>query len=190
MDEKPYQCALLGLTATDVTVLKSLVPSTVRSCFDERFTFRQQTSLVKARDTLYLERAVPALAEAEDHWAALCLLAKSNHNIQANNRRRERRRELSKLAEMQRRAKRRMAMDLNPDGDETEDLSFYLRHGFNQNNGAGAEEEERGNEEGASKYPVATLTIQKRRTQRVDLPRGPRRRKGAQGLGLERDANI
>jgi len=47
-----------------------------------------------------------------------------------------------------------------------------------------------GNKEGASKYPVATLTIQKRRTQRVDLPRGPRRRKGAQGLGLERDAKI
>ena len=47
-----------------------------------------------------------------------------------------------------------------------------------------------GNKEGASKYPVATLTIQKRRTQRVDLPRGPRRRKGAQGLGLERDAQI
>ena len=36
-----------------------------------------------------------------------------------------------------------------------------------------------GNKEGANKYPVATLTIQKRRTQRVDLPRGPRRRKGA-----------
>jgi len=47
-----------------------------------------------------------------------------------------------------------------------------------------------GNKEGANKYPVATLTIQKRRTQRVDLPRGPRRRKGAQGLGLERDAKI
>ena len=148
MDEKPYQCALLGLTATDVTVLKSLVPSTVRSCLDERFTFRQQTSLVKSRATLYLERAVPALAEAEDHWAALCLLAKSNHNIQANNRRRERRRELSRLAEMQRRAKRRMAMDLNQDGEETEDLSFHLRHGFNKNNGAGAEEEEEGEGEG------------------------------------------
>ena len=47
-----------------------------------------------------------------------------------------------------------------------------------------------GNKDGANKYPVATLTIQKRRTQRVDLPRGPRRRKGAQGLGLERDAKI
>ena len=47
-----------------------------------------------------------------------------------------------------------------------------------------------GNKEGANKYPVATLTIQERRTQRVDLPRGPRRRKGAQGLGLERDAKI
>jgi len=47
-----------------------------------------------------------------------------------------------------------------------------------------------GNKEGASKYPVATLTIQKRRTQRVDLPRGPRRRKGTRGLGLERDAKI
>ena len=47
-----------------------------------------------------------------------------------------------------------------------------------------------GNKEGANKYPVATLAIQKRRTQRVDLPRGPRRRKGAQGLGLERDAKI
>ena len=47
-----------------------------------------------------------------------------------------------------------------------------------------------GNKEGVNKYPVATLTIQKRRTQRVDLPRGPRRRKGAQGLGLERDAKI
>ena len=47
-----------------------------------------------------------------------------------------------------------------------------------------------GSKEGASKYPVVTLTIQKRRTQRVDLPRGPRRRKGAQGLGLERDAKI
>jgi len=47
-----------------------------------------------------------------------------------------------------------------------------------------------GNKEGASKYAAATLTIQKRRTQRVDLPRGPRRRKGAQGLGLERDAKI
>jgi len=47
-----------------------------------------------------------------------------------------------------------------------------------------------GNKEGASKCPVATLTIQKKRTQRVDLPRGPRRRKGAQGLGLERDAKI
>jgi len=47
-----------------------------------------------------------------------------------------------------------------------------------------------GNKEGANKYPVATLTIQKKRTQRVDLPRGPRRRKGAQGLGLERDAKI
>jgi len=45
-----------------------------------------------------------------------------------------------------------------------------------------------GIKEGASKYLVATLTIQKRRTQRVDLPRGPRRRKGAQRLGLERDA--
>ena len=42
-----------------------------------------------------------------------------------------------------------------------------------------------GNKEGGSKYPVATLTIQNRRTQRVDLPRGPRRRKGAQRLGLE-----
>jgi len=142
MDEKPYQCALLGLTATDVTVLKSLVPSNVRSCFDERFTFRQQTSLVKARATLDLERAIPALAGAEDHWAVLCLLAKSNHNIQDNNRRRERRRELSRLAEMQRRAKHRMAMELNPDGDEIEFLSLYMRHGFNQNNRAGAEEEE------------------------------------------------
>jgi len=47
-----------------------------------------------------------------------------------------------------------------------------------------------GNKEGASKYPVATLTIQKRRTRRVDLPRGPRRRKGAQRLGLDRDAKI
>jgi len=148
MDEKPYQCALLGLTATDVTILKSLVPSTVRSCFDELFTFRQQTSLVKARATLYLERAVPALAEAQDHWGVLCFLAKSNHNIQANNRRRERRRELSRLAEMQRRAKRRMAMDLNQDGEETENLSFYLHHGFNQNNGAGAEEEKEGEGEG------------------------------------------
>jgi len=131
-----------------VTILKSLVPSTVRSCFDELFTFRQQTSLVKARATLYLERAVPALAEAQDHWGVLCFLAKSNHNIQANNRRRERRRELSRLAEMQRRAKRRMAMDLNQDGEETENLSFYLHHGFNQNNGAGAEEEKEGEGEG------------------------------------------
>jgi len=47
-----------------------------------------------------------------------------------------------------------------------------------------------GNKEGASNYPVATLTIQRRRTQRVDLPRGPRRRKGAQRLGLEREAKI
>ena len=47
-----------------------------------------------------------------------------------------------------------------------------------------------GNKEGASKYPVATLTIQNRRTQRVDLPRGPRRRKGAQRLGLEIEDNI
>ena len=47
-----------------------------------------------------------------------------------------------------------------------------------------------GNKEGATKYPIATLTVQKRRTQRVYLPRGSRRRKGAQRLGLERDAKI
>jgi len=47
-----------------------------------------------------------------------------------------------------------------------------------------------GNKEGASKYPVATLTIQKRRNQRVDLQRGPRQRKSAQRLRLERDAKI
>ena len=43
---------------------------------------------------------------------------------------------------MQRRPKRRMATDLNPDSDETEDLSFYRHLGFNQNNGAGSEEED------------------------------------------------
>jgi len=47
-----------------------------------------------------------------------------------------------------------------------------------------------GNKEGARKYPVATLKIQKRTTQRVELPRGPRRRKGAQRPGLEGDAKI
>ena len=47
-----------------------------------------------------------------------------------------------------------------------------------------------GNKEGARKYPAATPTLQKRKTQRVDLPRGPRRRKGAQRLGPERDAKI
>jgi len=47
-----------------------------------------------------------------------------------------------------------------------------------------------GNKEGASKYPVATLAIKMRRTQRVDHPRGPGQRTGAQNLGLERDAEI
>jgi len=47
-----------------------------------------------------------------------------------------------------------------------------------------------GNKEGANKYRRTTLTVHKRRTQRVNLPRGPRRRKGAQRLGLERDAKI
>ena len=47
-----------------------------------------------------------------------------------------------------------------------------------------------GNKEGANKYPRTTLTVQKRRTQRVNRPRGPRRRKDAQRLGLERDAKI
>jgi len=66
-----------------------------------------------------------------------------------------------------------------------EDLSVDLNDSSDENADSGC-----GNKEGASKYPVATLTIQKRRTQRVDLPRGPRRRKSAQRLGLEGDAKI
>jgi len=46
---------------------------------------------------LYLERMVPALRPAANHCAALCLLAKSNRNIQTNIKLRERRRELDDL---------------------------------------------------------------------------------------------
>jgi len=56
--------------------------------------------------------------------------------------------------------------------------------------GGGGGEGGCGNKEGANKYPITTLTVQKRRTQGVNLPRGPRRRKGAQRLGLEKDAKI
>ena len=48
----------------------------------------------------------------------------------------------------------------------------------------------RDNKKATYKSPVATPSTQKRRTQRVNLPGGPRRRKGAQRLGLERDAKI
>ena len=49
--------------------------------------------------------------------------------------------------------------------------------GGGSGNGGGGAGGAFGNEEGASKYPVATLTIQKRRTQRVDLRRGPKSKK-------------
>ena len=48
----------------------------------------------------------------------------------------------------------------------------------------------RGIKKAAYKSPVATPSIQKRSTRRVNLPGGPGRRKGAQRLGLERDAKI
>jgi len=46
------------------------------------------------------------------------------------------------------------------------------------------------NTEGASKSPGSTLTIQKRRTQRVDLPRRRRRRRGAKIPGRKRGAKM
>ena len=42
MDENPYQSAFLGLTTTDVTVLKSLVPPTVRSCLTNHLSEADQ----------------------------------------------------------------------------------------------------------------------------------------------------
>jgi len=131
-DERPYECPLLGLTPADVAVLQKAVPDQVKLHFNPERPFSRQQASVKAKATLALERLVPALAHAEHHWAALCLLSNSNHNIQANDDRRRRRQELRKAAEDKRLADLRAAADKNleEDGEDEEmgDLAFWLRH--------------------------------------------------------------
>lgn len=131
-DEKPYECPLLGLTPADVAVFQKAVPDQVKAHFDPKRTFCKQKASVKAKATLALERLVPALALAENHWAALCLLSKSHHNIQANNDRQERRQELRRAAVDKRLAELRAAADKNLESEGAsaaiEDLAFWLRH--------------------------------------------------------------
>jgi len=131
-NEKPYECPLLGLTPADVAVLQKAVPDQINLHCDSERPFSRQQASVKAKATLALERLVPALAHAEHHWAALCLLSNSNHNIQANDDRHRRRQELRKAAEDKRLADLRAAADKNleEEGEDEKmgDLAFCLRH--------------------------------------------------------------
>jgi len=108
------------------------VPSTVKACFDPNLTFGQQTAEDKALATLYLERKVPALRKAEKHWAALSLLARTAHTLQATKVRKERRQALVRLLAEERRAERLRHMDEEMrdarSGPAADNLVFFLEH--------------------------------------------------------------
>lgn len=96
-DEKPYDTPELGLDDEDVQMLKQAVPVTVRSLFNLDLTFCQQKAETKAKAAQFLERKVPALRLAEDHWASLCLLSKCTTSMKATRVRRDRRRLKAKM---------------------------------------------------------------------------------------------
>lgn len=104
----------------------------IKAHFHPDKTFCKQKASVKAKAVLALERLVPRLAAAEKHWAALCLLSQSNHNLQANDDRRERRQELRQAAEDKRLADLRAAADEAAEEEGADaavgDLAFRLRH--------------------------------------------------------------
>lgn len=134
MDKEPFSCPHLELTSLDFKDLKKTVPATVRSVADMSFKYTQQSSQSKVKAVLYDERMAPALRPDAHQWAALCLLAKSSDNIQANIKRPERRRELAHLAAAKRRADLLAAVDAKNETAaeaeecDAEEFGFQLRY--------------------------------------------------------------
>ena len=131
-EEKPYECPLLGLTPADVAVLQKVVSDQVKLRFNPERPFSRRKASVKTKSPLALERMVSSLAHAEQNWAALCRLSKSNHSIQANDHRRRRRQQLRQAAEDKRLADLQSAADKNQEEDaedeDTGELAVRLRH--------------------------------------------------------------
>ena len=122
----------MALTEEDIFCLKSVVPSTVKACFDPSLTFGQQTAEDKAMAALYLERKVPALRKAEKHWADLSLLARTAHTLQATKVRKVRWQALVRQLAEERRAERLRNMDEEMrdarSGPEADNLVLFLEH--------------------------------------------------------------
>ena len=91
-DEKPYATPALGMTTQNLYMLRtSIIPHTVKGLFDTRFTFKQQSAEKRMMAVLCVERFVPELARARDHWATLCLLSKHTSTCKSTMNRRNKR---------------------------------------------------------------------------------------------------
>jgi len=133
-DERPYQTAEFALTVQDVYMLRtSVVPDAVDALLDKRLTFKQQTPRSRVMATLYVERHVPVLKRAENHWAALCLLFKHTSTVKATRNRVEKRRAIAKAKADKRRTDRQHAIDQElhgvPVGPEADALLALMEHG-------------------------------------------------------------
>jgi len=133
-DEKPYATPALGLTAQHVYMLRtSIIPDAVKGLFDTRFTFKQQSAEKRMMAVLYVERFVPELARARDHWATLCLLSKHTSTCKSTMNRRNKRRAITKAKADKRiaEAQRTVTEQLQgvPNGPEAQALLAVLQHG-------------------------------------------------------------
>lgn len=133
-DEQPYATPALGLTTQSVYMLRtSIIPDAVKGLFDTRFTFTQQTAEKRMMAVLYVERFVPELARARDHWATLCLLSKHTSACKSTMNRRNKRRAITKakadkrIAEAQRTVNEQLHGVAN--GPEAQALLAVLQHG-------------------------------------------------------------
>jgi len=118
-----------------VNFLKKAVPVTVKALFNLELTFCQQRAEAKVKATLYIERKVPALRVAVDHWASLSLLSKTTTSMKATAVRRERRRLLAKhkadkLREEQIKAIEQEFRGVDA-GNEAVNLLHYIQVGHN-----------------------------------------------------------
>jgi len=74
----------------------TVVPDAVDGLFDIRFTFKLQTPRSRMMATLFVERHVPVLKPAKNHWADLCLLSMHTSTMESTRNRVEKRRAVAK----------------------------------------------------------------------------------------------
>ena len=133
-DEKPYATPALGLTTQNVYMLRtSIIPDAVKGLFDTSFTFKQQSAEKRMMAVLCVERFVPELARARDHWATLCLLSKHTSTCKSTMNRRNKRWAIPKSKADKRiaEAQRTVTEQLQgvPNGPEAQALLAVLQHG-------------------------------------------------------------